>query len=100
MSGGYVSAAFFCYGDKVSMGKREKPKVLSSYAESSRYMGMGIHFALTTLLGAGGGWWLDRSIATLPLFTLVGLLAGACAGFYHLYMKLMEIEDKERSAEK
>lgn len=95
-----MSAALFFHGDKVSMGKREKPKILSSYAESSRYMGMGIHFALTTLLGAGGGWWLDRSIATLPFFTLVGLLAGACAGFYHLYVKLMEIEDRERSAEK
>ena len=82
------------------MEKREKPKILSSYAESSRYMGVGIHSALTTLLGVGGGWWLDRFTATLPLFTLVGLLAGACAGFYHLYMRLMEIEDKERSAEK
>ena len=82
------------------MEKRERPKILASYAESSRYMSVGIHFALTTLLGAGGGGWLDRSIATLPLFTLVGLLAGACAGFYHLYMKLMEMEEKERSSEK
>ena len=82
------------------MEKREKTKVLTSYAESSRYMGVGIHFALSALLGAGGGWWLDRYLSTLPLFTLVGLLAGACAGFYHLYMKLMEIEDKKRSAEK
>ena len=90
---------FFITAIKCLWEKREKPKILSSYAESSRYMGVGIHFALTTLLGVGG-WWLDRFIATLPLFTLVGLLAGACAGFYHLYMKLMEIEDKERSAEK
>ena len=82
------------------MEKREKPKVLTSYAESSRYMGVGIHFALSTLLGAGGGWWLDRYLSTLPIFTLVGLLAGACAGFYHLYMKLMEMEEKERSSEK
>lgn len=82
------------------MKKQDKPKVLASYAESSRYMGMGIHFALSTLLGAGGGWWLDSSLSTLPLFTLVGLLAGACAGFYHLYMKLMEMEKKERSSEK
>ncbi len=82
------------------MEKRNKPKVLTSYAESSRYMGVGIHFALSTLLGAGGGWWLDRYLSTLPLFTLVGLLAGACAGFYHLYVKLMEMEEKERSSEK
>ncbi len=82
------------------MEKRERPKILASYAESSRYMGVGIHFALSTLLGAGGGWWLDRYLSTLPIFTLVGLLAGACAGFYHLYMKLMEMEEKERSSEK
>lgn len=82
------------------MEKRDKPKILSSYAESSRYMGLGIHFALTTLFGAGGGWWLDTYFATLPLFTLVGLLFGASAGFYHLYLRLMEMEERERGLDK
>lgn len=84
----------------MSPDKRNKPKVLSSYAESSRYMGMGIQFALSTLLGAGGGWWLDGYFSTLPLFVLVGMFLGAGAGFYHLWLKLMDMEKRDRESKK
>lgn len=84
----------------MSADKRDKPKVLSSYAESSRYMGLGIHFALSTLLGAGGGWWLDGYFSTLPLFVLIGMFFGAGAGFYHLYSKLLDMEKRDREPKK
>jgi F0F1-type ATP synthase assembly protein I len=31
---------------------------------------------VTTLLGVLGGYWLDQRLATLPIFTLMGMLAG------------------------
>jgi len=78
----------------------KSPKLLSSYAESSRYMGLGIHFALTTLLSAAGGWWLDRYFSTLPVFLLGGLFFGAGAGFYHLYVKLVDMEKRDKASGK
>ena len=35
---------------------------------------------VTTLLGVGAGYWLDRQLGTLPLFVVVGLLLGFGAG--------------------
>ncbi len=79
--------------------EREKNKILGAYAQNNRHMGMGIHFALSTLLGAGAGWFLDGKMSTLPLFFLTGMLFGAVAGFYHLYKTLMEIERREKEEE-
>jgi ATP synthase protein I len=31
---------------------------------------------VTTLLGVFAGYWLDQQIGTLPIFTLMGMLAG------------------------
>jgi F0F1-type ATP synthase assembly protein I len=73
-----------------------KKKILASYAQSSRYMGMGMHFAVSTLLGTGVGWYLDKSWSTLPLFLLLGMFLGASVGFYHLYKTLMGIEKEEK----
>lgn len=59
-------------------------------------MGMGMHFALSTLLGAGVGWYVDKSWSTLPVFLLLGMFLGASVGFYHLYKTLMGIEREEK----
>lgn len=76
--------------------ERGKNKVMDAYAQDNRSMGMGIHFAVSTLLGAGAGWWLDGKLSTLPLFFVTGMLFGAVAGFYHLYKTLMEIQQREK----
>lgn len=59
-------------------------------------MGMGMHFAISTLLGTGVGWYLDKSWSTIPLFLLLGMFLGAGVGFYHLYKTLMDIEREEK----
>ncbi|HEX5466904.1 MAG TPA: AtpZ/AtpI family protein [Candidatus Limnocylindrales bacterium] len=33
-------------------------------------------FLITTLVGLTIGWWVDRQLATLPIFLLVGALGG------------------------
>jgi F0F1-type ATP synthase assembly protein I len=49
------------------------------------YMDLGWRFALAIALGAGGGYWLDSKLQTLPLFLIVGLLLGATSGFLTIY---------------
>ena len=46
---------------------------------------LGLRFALAILLTAGGGYWLDTKLETLPLFLVIGLLLGATAGFVTIY---------------
>jgi F0F1-type ATP synthase assembly protein I len=44
------------------------------------YAGIGMLNAICLLLGGFLGWLGDRELGTLPLFMLVGLLAGAALG--------------------
>ncbi|MGP8206798.1 MAG: hypothetical protein ACLQVK_12245 [Acidimicrobiales bacterium] len=51
-----------------------------NYPGPMAYAGIGMLAALC--LGAGGvlGWFVDSALGTLPLFLLIGLVAGAGAG--------------------
>ena len=40
---------------------------------------------MTTLAGMAAGYWMDRQLGTLPLFVLVGFLAGAGIGTSGIY---------------
>ncbi len=44
------------------------------------YAGIGMLNAVCLLGGMAAGWALDRALGTLPVFLLVGLLAGAALG--------------------
>jgi F0F1-type ATP synthase assembly protein I len=52
----------------------------SSYPGPMAYAGIGMLNAVCLLGGGALGWLADRSFGTLPLFLLVGLLAGAAVG--------------------
>jgi ATP synthase protein I len=57
--------------------------------------GLGAYFALfsevgmvllvTTLAGVAAGYWADQRLGTLPVFVLVGFLAGAGIGTVGIY---------------
>ena len=57
--------------------------------------GFGAHLALfseigmvllvTTLAGVAAGYWVDQQLGTLPVFVLVGFLAGAGIGTVGIY---------------
>ena len=57
--------------------------------------GFGAYFALfseigmvllvTTLVGVAAGYWVDQRLGTLPVFVLVGFLAGAGTGTVGIY---------------
>lgn len=48
---------------------------------------LGLNFIISILICAGGGYWLDKWLGTLPLFMLVGSLLGFVAGLYVIWQK-------------
>jgi ATP synthase protein I len=69
----------------------------------AQHSGHGLTIAVSTGLFLLAGWWLDGRVGTRPLFTIVGALIGAAAGFYSMLQHLLffprERERKEREAE-
>jgi len=46
---------------------------------------IGFVLLVSTLLGALGGYWIDKQLGTLPILTIVGFLAGAAIGARAMY---------------
>ncbi len=44
------------------------------------YSEIGVLLLVTTLAGVAAGYWLDQQLGTVPIFVLVGFLAGAGIG--------------------
>ncbi|TVR62828.1 MAG: AtpZ/AtpI family protein [Gemmatimonadales bacterium] len=70
----------------------------------ARFTGHGLTLALATGLFLAAGWWLDGRLGTAPLFTILGAMTGAGAGFYSMVQHLVlfprqaEEERKARAA--
>ncbi|MGH7638809.1 MAG: AtpZ/AtpI family protein [Gemmatimonadaceae bacterium] len=54
----------------------------------SQFAGIGVQFALSILIFAFAGVWLDERLGTSPLFVLVLVLGGAGLGFWSMVRKL------------
>lgn len=53
----------------------------------SQFAGIGIQFALSVVLFAFAGVWLDKKLGTSPLFVLLLVLGGAGLGFWSMIRK-------------
>ncbi len=53
----------------------------------SQFAGIGIQFALSVVLFAFAGVWIDKKLGTSPLFVLVLVLGGAGLGFWSMIRK-------------
>jgi len=60
--------------------------------QAGLYVGAGLQYAVTVVIGTAGGWWLDEKLSTSPLLLIVGMLFGATAAFYHLYKTLTHVD--------
>lgn len=60
-------------------------------AQLSKYLGIGLTSALSTVLFAYLGLVGDDRFGTKPLLTLLGAFVGAGAGFYYLYHHLVVV---------
>lgn len=61
----------------------------SPLVQLAHFSGHGLTIALSTGLFLMGGWWLDGKVGSRPLFTIVGALTGAGAGFYSVVQHLV-----------
>ncbi len=64
----------------------------------SRYLGVGLTWALSTLLFLWLGTLADGALGTRPLFTVVGAFVGAAAGFYYMIHHLVVVPGREAKA--
>jgi F0F1-type ATP synthase assembly protein I len=58
-------------------------------AQASKYLGVGMTSALSTLLFLYLGTLADERWGTKPWLTLIGAFVGAGAGFYYMYHHLV-----------
>jgi len=54
-------------------------------AYAALFSEIGISLLVTTLVGVLAGHWVDEQLGTLPLFVIVGFLAGAGSGTVMIY---------------
>ena len=64
--------------------------------EVSRYLGVGLTWALSTLLFLWLGTLADKWLGTEPALTVIGAFVGAGAGFYYLYRELVIVPRNKR----
>ncbi|HEV8441593.1 MAG TPA: AtpZ/AtpI family protein [Methylomirabilota bacterium] len=57
---------------------------------------VGITFVVATAGATIGGYYLDRWLGTLPVFTLIGLGIGIAVGFREFFRMIKRAEDEER----
>jgi len=53
---------------------------------------IGMALVVATVIGLGGGYYLDRWLGTTPWLTLVGLGLGIAAGFVNLFRSVKRAE--------
>lgn len=60
-----------------------------------RYGNIGLEMLVSVLIGAGGGYLLDRYLHTRPWLMIVGFVLGAAAGFRTLFRLINQEKDKK-----
>jgi F0F1-type ATP synthase assembly protein I len=70
------------------MRQQRKPAP-GTTAQASKYLGVGMTSALSTLLFLYLGTLADERLGTKPWLTLIGAFVGAGAGFYYMYHHLV-----------
>lgn len=83
-------------GERWSSRARRWVRGRAGEASSVSLMHLGLTYAASVALYGLGGWWLDGRLGTLPLFTLLGVLLGASAGFLWIYREVQRAEARER----
>ena len=70
-------------------GSRPEARNRAKPPSGAEFAGAGLQFALTIVVFAFLGVWLDKRLGSTPWFVLICVFVGAGAGFYSIYRKLM-----------
>jgi ATP synthase protein I len=57
----------------------------SSYVEYTMLASVGTQLVVSTFLGFGMGYWLDKKLGTSPALTIIFVVLGVAAGFLNVY---------------
>jgi F0F1-type ATP synthase assembly protein I len=66
------------------------------YAEIGPFLGLGVQLAVTVVIMALIGNWLDEKFHKAPLFLIIGAFFGAFAGMYNFIKAALDIEKKSK----
>jgi F0F1-type ATP synthase assembly protein I len=69
-------------------GESELQKIATSYRSGWGYAEYAFQYAAAIVICTLLGWWIDSSLGTTPLFIIIGVFAGAAAGFIGLLTSL------------
>ncbi len=56
------------------------------------YSGLSFSIAISIILGLAAGYFLDQSLGTSPMWTLIGLVLGIGAGFWNIYIAMRKVQ--------
>ena len=56
----------------------------------SEFAGVGLQFAVTLVLFAFAGIWLDRRLGTSPWLLIALVLGGSALGFWSMYRRMIQ----------
>ncbi len=84
-------------------GGQKSPRGGSTGVSGAQFAGVGLQFALTIVVFAFAGIWLDKRLGTSPWMVILGVFIGAAAGFFSIYRQLMGAQargEKPRTPER
>jgi ATP synthase protein I len=68
------------------------PGEQSTWKALGQLSSIGFALVIATVIGLGGGYWLDRWLGTAPWLMLIGLGLGIAAGFVNLFRSVKRAE--------
>ena len=68
------------------------PGEQSTWKALGELSSIGFALVIATVIGLGGGYWLDRWLGTAPWLMLIGLGFGIAAGFVNLFRSVKRAE--------
>ena len=68
---------------------------VTSFQKAAPYINISyVLIAAIAMMGAIG-WWVDKKLATSPLFFVLGVLGGLFLGFYNLFKVVKKLENMD-----
>lgn len=90
MAGGLAHSPDNRNDDEAARAAAEQDRLLHRRKglSGSEFAGIGVQFAVTIVIFAFAGIWLDKRLGTSPWFVLIMVLGGGALGFWSMVRKV------------